>query len=92
MVAWEDCDDDDDDEQTREIEAKGRIRHDLDAMAHHRHLVERRLAIEDDDVAVLEVPLDAVAVLEVHVAGRLEAQVEARAVVANDVSMGQDEE
>ena len=54
-------------------------------MAHHRHLVERGLAVEEDDVAVLEVPLDAEAVLEVAVGiAAHEAEVEALAVLADD--------
>ena len=55
-------------------------------MTHHRHLVQRRLSVEDDKVAVLHVPLDLVADLKVKVARLgVEAQVHAVAVVAHDV-------
>ena len=54
-------------------------------MAHHRHLVQRRLAVEKHDVAILQVALDAEAVLEVAVGvAAHKAQVEALAVLAHD--------
>ena len=39
--------------------------HRLDAVAHHRHLVQRRLAVEQDRVAGQQVPVDDVANLQV---------------------------
>lgn len=58
----------------------------LDAVAHHGHFVQRRLAVEDDEVSVADVPLDLVAALQVQVRRlRVEAQIDAVAVLADDV-------
>ena len=55
-------------------------------MAHHAHLVQRRLPIEHNVVAVDHVPLDNVAALQVQIARLgVKAQVDAVAVVAYDV-------
>ena len=41
-----------------QVEAEGREGQDLDLVAHHRHLVQRRLPVEEHQVAVLQVPLN----------------------------------
>ena len=48
-------------------------RHDPDAVRHHAHPVERRLSVEEHDVAVQEVAVDDVAELQLHAAARLDA-------------------
>src|SRR6266704_1253884 len=48
----------------REIEAERLVRHHPDLVGHHRHPVQRRLPVEQDDVAVDELPLDRVAELD----------------------------
>mmetsp|Transcript_26622 Transcript_26622/g.66902 ORF Transcript_26622/g.66902 Transcript_26622/m.66902 type:complete len:605 (+) Transcript_26622:2725-4539(+) len=69
----------------REVETEGRVGHDLHAMSHHTHLVKRRLPVEDDEITVLDVALDSVAVLEVEIAGLGHPEeVLALAVVAHD--------
>jgi len=71
---------------TRQIHAERRPGQHLDQMAHHAHLVQRRLPVEDNEVAVDHVPLDGVAALQVQVARLgVEAEVDAVAVVADDV-------
>src|SRR6266511_92785 len=47
-----------------EIEAERLVRHHPDLVGHHRHPVQRRLPVEQDDVAVDELPLDRVAELD----------------------------
>ena len=47
-----------------DVQPKGVVRHDAHAMGHHAHLVQGRLAVEQDVVAVLEVPVDNVARLQ----------------------------
>ena len=69
----------------REVESEGRVRHDAHLVTHHRHLVQRRLAIEDNVVAVLNMSLDLVAVLEEDVLGFTEAKVSSFAIVANHI-------
>ena len=70
-----------------QVEAERRVRQDAHAVAHHRHLVQRGLPVEEHDVAVLEVALNAEAVLEVAVGVAAdEAEVEALAVLADDES------
>mmetsp|Transcript_9852 Transcript_9852/g.28938 ORF Transcript_9852/g.28938 Transcript_9852/m.28938 type:complete len:381 (-) Transcript_9852:863-2005(-) len=71
----------------REVEAEGGVGHDLDAVRHDGHLVQRGLAVEEHHVAVLEVALHAVAHLEVTVRRPLgHLEVPARAVGADDVA------
>ena len=48
----------------RQVEPKGRVVEHLDVVGHDRHLVERGLAVEEDDVAIGEVPLDDIAHVE----------------------------
>lgn len=69
-----------------EVHAEGGPRKNLDPVAHHGHLVERRLAVEDDVVAVVNVALDSVAALQMQV-GRLRvvAEIDSLAGVADDV-------
>lgn len=67
------------------IEPEGRVRHDLDPMAHHRHLVQRRLPVEQHKVTVLEVPLDDPAVLERDGPLLVVPQVDPLSSVADDV-------
>lgn len=55
-------------------------------MAHHGHFVESGLTVEDDQVAVADVPLHLVAALQVQI-GRLgvEPQVDTVAILTDDV-------
>ena len=69
----------------RQVEPEGRVRHELDAVRHHRHLVQRRLPVEQDNVAVLEVALDDPPVLEERVGALVVPQVDPVARVADDV-------
>mmetsp|Transcript_25765 Transcript_25765/g.81410 ORF Transcript_25765/g.81410 Transcript_25765/m.81410 type:complete len:234 (+) Transcript_25765:3057-3758(+) len=67
-----------------EIEPEGGVGHDAHAMRHDRHLVKRRLPVEHDNVAVLDVPLDFVAVLQV-LQHRGVPEVETHAVGPDDI-------
>ena len=40
------------------VESKGLVGHDLDAMGHYGHSMQGRLAIEEDDIAVGQLPVD----------------------------------
>src|SRR5581483_2938253 len=71
----------------REVDAERLPRHDLDLVRHHRHAVQRGLAVEQHDVAVHEVALDHEAGLEAlrHLRGVDVRDLEAAAVGAEDV-------
>mmetsp|Transcript_15235 Transcript_15235/g.35012 ORF Transcript_15235/g.35012 Transcript_15235/m.35012 type:complete len:225 (+) Transcript_15235:3832-4506(+) len=68
-----------------QVHAKRRVGHDAHAVRHDGHFVQRRLPIEHDNVAVLDVPLHTVAVLQRLLRVRL-PQVQPQPVLANDVS------
>ena len=51
----------------RQIQTESRVRQDLDQMTHDGHLVKRGLSVEEHIVAVLQVPLNLVADLQVDV-------------------------
>jgi len=70
---------------TAEIHPEGGVGHNLDAVAHDRHFVQRRLPVEHDDVAVLHVPLHLVPGLQRLLDVWLR-QVETQTVVADDVA------
>jgi len=68
-----------------EVETQRREGHHLDAMPHHGHLVQRRLPVEDDVVAVQHVPLDDPAILQLDLAQVLDVpQVLPRVVRLHD--------
>ena len=50
-----------------QVHAERRPRQDFDAMTHHRHFVQRRLPVEDHQIAVADVPLHFVSALQVQV-------------------------
>mmetsp|Transcript_15419 Transcript_15419/g.31430 ORF Transcript_15419/g.31430 Transcript_15419/m.31430 type:complete len:224 (-) Transcript_15419:876-1547(-) len=67
------------------VEAEGRPVEHLSPVAHNTHLVQTRLAVEDDDVVVPEVPLDDPAVLEDEIVPVLGIpEVDPSSVISND--------
>ena len=50
-----------------QVHSEGRPGQDLDLVAHHTHLVERRLPVEDDEIAVADVTLHSVAALQMEI-------------------------
>ena len=68
-------------------EAKGLVRHHTNAVAHHGHLVQRRLAVEEHKVTIAHVSVHNVAILQLRgqlaTIGILERLGEARFGLAN---------
>ena len=70
----------------RQVETEGGVGHDANAVPHHRHFVERWLAIENDKVAVLEMTFDLVSELEMSVTRLLhKTKIETLPVITDDI-------
>ena len=73
-------------ETSPKVQSEGGPRQDLDAVAHHAHLVQGGLTVEDYYVVIDDVPLHTIPKLQVEVADLwVVAKVDAISIVSDDV-------